>query len=80
MTLELFLYFELLPKLGCNLAEQKRVFSQVLPLFKKSQLIILIGSNVAVELANWLRASEVYFCLRLKRMKILKWKLEIGSP
>ena len=36
------LYFELLPKLGSsNLAEQKRVVSQVLPLFKKSQMIIL---------------------------------------
>ena len=35
-------YFELLPKLGSsNLAEQKRVVSQVLPLFKKSQMIIL---------------------------------------
>ena len=35
-------YFELLPKLGSsNLAEQKRVFSQVLPLFKKFRMIIL---------------------------------------
>jgi len=54
-------YFELLPKLGCsNLAEQK-VFSQVLPLFKKSQLIILGDNNVAVELANWLGHQKCIF-------------------
>ena len=35
-------YFELLPKLGSsNFTEQKRVFSQVLPLFKKYKIIVL---------------------------------------
>ena len=63
------LYFELLPKLGSsNLAEQKRVFSQVLPLFKNSQMIILGDREFcSVQLANWLRASKVEFCLRLKK-------------
>ncbi len=62
-------YFELLPKLGSsNLAEQKRVFSQVLPLFRKSQVIILGDREFcSVQLANWLRAEEVKFCLRLKK-------------
>lgn len=36
------LYFELLPKLGSsNFTEQKRVISQILPLFKNSQAVIL---------------------------------------
>ncbi|MBV8885899.1 MAG: IS4 family transposase [Chroococcidiopsidaceae cyanobacterium CP_BM_RX_35] len=62
-------YFELLPKLGSsNFAEQKRVFSQVLPLFKKSQIIVLGDREFcSVQLANWLRAAAVKFCLRLKK-------------
>ena len=62
-------YFELLPKLGSsNLAEQKRVFSQVLPLFKKFRIIILGDREFcSVHLANWLRAEKVEFCLRLKK-------------
>ena len=36
------IYFELLPKLGSsNLTEQKRLFSQVLPLFKNYKIIVL---------------------------------------
>ena len=62
-------YFELLPKLGSsNLVEQKRVFSQVLPLFKTFRMIILGDREFcSVQLANWLRAEEVEFCLRLKK-------------
>jgi len=62
-------YFELLPKLGSsNFAKQKRVFSQVLPLFKKSQIIVLGDREFcSVQLANWLRAAAVKFCLRLKK-------------
>ena len=69
-------YFELLPKLGSsNLAEQKRVFSQVLPLFKRFQLIILGDREFcSVQLANWLRASEVKFCLRLKKNENMEMK------
>ena len=62
-------YFELLPKLGSsNFAEQKRVFSRVLPLFKKSQIIVLGDRQFcSVQLANWLRTEAVGFCLRLKK-------------
>lgn len=62
-------YFELLPKLGSsNLAEQTRVFAQVLPLFKKFQIIVLGDREFcSVQLANWLRTEAVGFCLRLKK-------------
>lgn len=62
-------YFEFLPKLGSsNLGEQKRVVSQVLPLFNKSQIVILGDREFcSVQLANWLRSEEVGFCLRLKK-------------
>ena len=62
-------YFELLPKLGSSsFTEQKRVFSQVLPLFEKSKIIVLADREFcSVQLANWLRHEEVKFCLRLKK-------------
>ncbi len=74
----IFVYFELLPKLGSrNLAEQKRVCSQVLPLFKKYQMITLGDSEFrSVQLANWLRAKEVEFCLRLKKNENIEMKNE----
>ena len=61
-------YFEL-PKLGSSsFAEQKRVFSQVLPLFKNFKIIVLGDREFcSVYLANWLRSQEVEFCLRLKK-------------
>ena len=61
-------YFEL-PKLGSSsFAEQKRVFSQVLPLFKNFKIIVLGDRKFcSVYLANWLRSQEVEFCLRLKK-------------
>lgn len=63
------IYFELLPKLGSsNLTEQKRLFSQVLPLFKKYKTIVLGDREFcSVKLANWLRGEEVEFCVRLKK-------------
>ena len=62
-------YFELLPKLGSsNLLEQKRVFSQVLPLFKEYKAIGLGDREFcSVQLANWLREQKVDICLRLKK-------------
>ncbi len=72
-------YFEILPKLGSsNFSEQTRVFSQVLPLFKKSQIIVLGDREFcSVQLANWLRAEEVEFCLRLKKNENIE--IENGS-
>lgn len=73
------IYFELLPKLGSsNFVEQKRVFAQVLPLFKKSQIIVLGDREFcSVQLANWLRAEAVGFCLRLKKNENIE--VENGS-
>lgn len=69
-------YFELLPKLGCSsFAEQKRVFSQVLPLFKNFKIIVLADRGFcSVHLANWLRSEEVEFCLRLKKNENIELK------
>lgn len=63
------IYFELLPKLGSsNFEEQKRVFSQVLPLWEESKIIVLGDREFcSVQLANWLREQKVKFCLRLKK-------------
>ena len=68
------IYFELLPKLGSsNLTEQKRLFSQVIPLFKKYKTIVLGDREFcSVKLANWLRGEEVEFCLRLKKNENLE--------
>ena len=69
--------FELSPKLGSsNFAEHKRVFAQVLPLFKKSQMIVLRDREFcSVQIANWLRTEVVGFCLRLKKNE----NIEIGN-
>jgi hypothetical protein len=69
-------YFELLPKLGCSsFADQKRVFSQVLPLFKKFKITVLADREFcSIHLANWLRGQEVEFCLRLKKNENVELK------
>ena len=69
-------YFELLPKLGSsNFIEQKRVFSQVLPVFKTFKIIVLGDREFcSVQLANWLRGEEVEFCLRLKKNENIEIK------
>jgi len=60
-------YFELLPKLGCSVwLSKKEYFLKYYHYSKISTDYLGRWGNVAVELANWLRASEVYFCLRLK--------------
>ena len=72
-------YFELLPKLGAsNFIEQKRVFTQVLPVFKNFKIIGLGDREFcSVQLANWLRGKEVEFCLRLKKNEFIE--MENGS-
>ena len=76
------IYFELLPKLGSsNFEEQKRVFSQVLALFKKYKVIVLGDREFcSVQLANWLRQQEVKFCLRLKKSENVEMASGIWQP
>lgn len=73
------IYFELLPKLGSsNLNEQKGILSKVLPLFKKYKVVILGDREFcSVKLADWLRASDVYFCLRLKKNEFVQVENDI---
>lgn len=73
------IYFEFLPKLGnSDFAEQSRVFSQVLPLFKNYQTIVLGDREFcSVKLANWLREEKVQFCLRLKKNEFIQAEDEI---
>lgn len=68
------IYFELLPKIGSsNEKEQKRLFSQVLPLFKEYRTIVLGDREFcSLELANWLREQKVQFCLRLKKSEFVE--------
>ncbi|AFY91141.1 IS4 family transposase [Chroococcidiopsis thermalis] len=68
------IYFELLPKIGSsNEREQKRLFSQVLPLFSKYQTIVLGDREFcSIKLANWLREQKVQFCLRLKKDELIE--------
>jgi hypothetical protein len=68
------IYFELLPKIGSsNEREQKRLLSQVLPLFKKYQTTVLGDREFcSVKLANWLREQKVQFCLRLKKSELVE--------
>lgn len=72
-------YWEFLPNLGnSNFEEQSQRFSQVLPLFKKYQTIVLGGREFcAVKLANWLREQKVKFCLRLKKNEFIQNENEI---
>lgn len=67
-------YFELLPKLGCsNFDEQKRIISQVLPVFKE-HIICVLGDRefCSVSLANWLGEQGTKFCLRLKKNEFVE--------
>ncbi|MDP8964841.1 MAG: IS4 family transposase [Cyanobacteriota bacterium] len=73
------IYFEFLPKLGnSDFAEQSRAFSQVMPLFKNYQTIVLGDREFcSVKLANWLREQKVQFCLRLKKNEFIQSEDEI---
>lgn len=68
------IYFEFLPKLGSsNLAEQSRIFSQVIPLFKQYKTVVLGDREFcSVKLANWLREQKIHFCLRLKKNEFIQ--------
>lgn len=68
------IYFELLPKIGSsNEPEQKKLFSQVLPLFRKYRTIVLGDREFcSLKLANWLRQQKVQFCLRLKKDELVE--------
>jgi hypothetical protein len=63
------LYWCLLPKLGnSNLQEQTFALQQVLPLLKEYKVIVLGDREFcSVDLASWLKATGVSFCLRLKK-------------
>jgi hypothetical protein len=63
------LSWSLLPKRGSsNIDEQSAALSEILPLFKDYKIIVLGDREFcSVDLANWLREKNVYFCLRLKR-------------
>ena len=63
------LYWCLLPKLGnSNLQEQTFALQQVLPLLKEYKVIVLGDREFcSVDLASWLKARGVSFCLRLKK-------------
>src|SRR4028119_2175751 len=63
------LYWCLLPKLGnSNLEEQTLALQQVLPLLKEYKVIVLGDREFcSVDLASWLKAMGVSFCLRLKK-------------
>jgi hypothetical protein len=57
------------PKLGnSNLQEQTFALQQVLPLLKEYKVIVLGDREFcSVDLASWLKATGVSFCLRLKK-------------
>ena len=63
------LSWSLLPKRGSsNVNEQTAAISNILPLFKDYKIVVLGDREFcSVDLANWLREKNVYFCLRLKR-------------
>lgn len=68
------IYFELLPKLGStNFIEQTKSISQILPLFTQYKTCLLGDREFcSVKLANWLRKSGLYFCLRLKKSEFIQ--------
>lgn len=72
------IYWELLPTLGSsNLAQQKRVFTKVLPLFNLNKTVILGDREFCSGgLANWLREKSLYFCLRLKKSEYIQIKTQ----
>ena len=70
------IYFQLLNKLGSsNFSEQTEILSSVLPLFVKYK-VCLLGDRefCSAKLANWLRESGVWFCLRLKKSEFIELK------
>ncbi len=73
------LYWELLPKQGnSNFEKQTAAISKVLPLFKKSKIIVLGDREFcSVKLGNWLREQQVYFCLRLKQNEFVQLEDEL---
>lgn len=73
------IYFEFLPKLGSsNLDEQKGILSKALPLFKEYKVVVLGDREFcSVKLASWLRDSDVYFCLRLKKNEFVQVEKDI---
>lgn len=73
------IYFELLPKLGSsNFEDQSRIFSQVIPLFKKYKTVVLGDREFcSIKLANWLREEKLQFCLRLKKKEFIQAENEI---
>ena len=73
------IYFELLPKLGnSNFSEQQKMFSDVIPLLKKYQTVVLGDREFcSIKLANWLREQEVRFCLRLKKSEFIQGENDI---
>jgi len=68
------LSWSLLPKRGSsNFDEQSAALSAILPLFKDYKIIVLGDKEFcSVDLANWLREQNVYFCLRLKRNQCIE--------
>ena len=71
-------YFEFLDKLGSsNFSEQKEIITQVLPLFKEYQVIVLDDREFcSIKLANWLREKKLLFCLRLKKNEFIQQEEE----
>jgi hypothetical protein len=72
-------YFELLSKAGSsNLAEQKKILSEVLPLFNNYNMRILGDREFcSIKLANWLSEQKVDFCLRLKKNHFVERETDI---
>jgi hypothetical protein len=68
------IYFQLLPKIGSsNEVEQKRLFAQVLCLFKQDKIIVLGDREFcSIKLVNCLREQKVQFCLRLKKSEFVE--------
>lgn len=73
------LYFELLPKLGSsNLSEQTTALCKVLPLLNGYKTVVLGEREFcSVKLADWLRCSQAYFCLRLRKDEYVQGEDEI---
>ncbi|WP_100903228.1 IS4 family transposase [Nostoc flagelliforme] len=73
------IYFTLLPKLGSsNIDEQKAILSKVLPTFNNYKICVLGDREFcSVKLANWLRDSNVYFCLRLKKNHFVEMQADV---
>lgn len=73
------IYFTLLPKLGSsNIDEQKAILSKVLPTFNNYKICVLGDREFcSVKLANWLRDSNVSFCLRLKKNHFVEMQAEV---